>query len=54
MWLAEDDPVRAEYLERETMINYFYMLNKKMADAVETKRRNMKHSGRTGSNRGNP
>lgn len=51
MWVADDDPIIAEHLEREPMIHYFYMLNKKMVDAIETKRRNMKHSGRTGNDR---
>lgn len=52
MWLAEDDPIRAEHLERETMLTYFFLLNKKLTRPVsDPKRHNMKRSGSAGSNR---
>lgn len=49
MWLADNDIVQANQLERETLLTVFSMLNTKMAQAIATKRHNMKHSGRSGN-----
>jgi len=32
MWLAGDDPVKADSLEKDSLINYWALLNKKLND----------------------
>ena len=50
MWLAEDDVITAEAIEKETMLTYYSLLNTKIIKSEkiveETKRRNKKLGGK--------
>jgi len=50
MWLAEDDILKAEALERTTVLDYYNALNNKIAKTEkvieENKRRQSKSGGR--------
>ena len=37
MWVADNDPKTAEYLETVPLIQYFYLLNKKVRDTQPKK-----------------
>ena len=52
MFLAGDDPVRSDILEKDTMINYWALLNKKITDIkkVEAKRKAQEAKTRGRSN----
>jgi len=46
MWLADDDLQKAQTIEKTTILEYFYLLNKKIADV---KRQNAAASQKTKS-----
>lgn len=50
-WLADNDPVKLETLDKMPVIEYYALLDKKIADGVAAlKRHERMRNGRNGSN----
>lgn len=53
MFLAGDDPVKADILEKETMINYWALLNKKINDQKKLEAKQKELKSKKGGRRSN-
>lgn len=51
LWLADDDPTKIEPLERMPLIDYWHLLNRKLAAAEQIAKQQKKLTKRAGNNR---
>jgi hypothetical protein len=54
LWLAGNEPERADFLEREPLLQYWYLLDRQVKDTNRKRANAQRSNGRTGSNRAGP